>query len=550
MQVNHSPIANANLSSKAPSILKQPPTADNKTIDKTNNSAKISHSKIQAYSSLSKIRGALSNDAQKMQDAFKQTASKLASAVKKWLMGGKPASQIQSSALLHPIDPSIIKVSDRVTVKGQDIDVGRQQLLKIWQNELTKLKNPSLQKFKSEKNPIEIAKNQSNAIGRYLVENPNISKDTKAQMQLVQKQFADFAELHEFIDNLSTTLPSPIHYKEVSDEKINEHRKKMNNFLDSLGRLKGDTKWKGKGDSAKLWTLDIDKIKDTGSYSIDQFHLTGAELKKLIQSTRVSYDPKLVKTSKNLENLLTTGGNPAKQEESNQARGRCVSSDVVLIRNQQREPIERAIGSPLPRFRIYTMNGPNLCGIDAALFINEKQELKTDEYKAEMKALLKHYLSECRKDGIDIPVIPGIGMGAFLPHSMKDAGRQAFAEALCELLEEPDFNFKQVVFADPEEQLCKAVEEVAKNNKVPSTKLKILQKSGIDVVQKGTEKGYKMAFLNPGDSSCYPGENWEKGHFALEEMLGMDTLMVLAQHPGSCENVRDSSKYVAAKIRV
>jgi hypothetical protein len=197
------------------------------------------------------------------------------------------------------------------------------------------------------------------------------------------------------------------------------------------------------------------------------------------------------------------------------------------------------------------MNAPNLEGIDGEKFLTDDMRAFSTEgrnaYKDEMKALLTHYLTECLEDGVDVPIIPGFGMGAFLPEHLRSEGFGAFGEALNEVLKESKFaNFSRVVLADPNPELCKAVKE--KNSDIKS-KLTVTDKSGLDVVQKGMDRGLKMGFLNPGDPRCYPGENWEGGHFALEEMLGQQTTMVLAQHPGICPNVSESSSYVERKIR-
>lgn len=350
------------------------------------------------------------------------------------------------------------------------------------------------------------------------------------------------------------SLPPGVHYIDMDHKMIKEKRADMNKYLDGMGRVNDGDKFGYLADTKQLWSVDISKLKDKKVYSLaGKFEMTGKEIKQMVASTQVSYDGNRV-SGKKISNYLSKGADVNDQDQSREVRGRCVRSKIPLVVNQQGQTISRKAGrDPLHTFNIYTMNGPNLNGVDGSDsfpndFFDDKGTFLPDGFKTEMKALLEHYLLECKADGLDVPVVTGISMGAFLPDNLKDEGKQIFAAALKECLADPQFDFKGIVFADPDSKdptLRNAVLGALKDD----TRVTVTNKSGLDIVELGTKEGLKMGLLNPGDNSCYPGQNWEGGHFALEEMLAMFSLMVIAQHPRVCKAVTDVKKYVKRKIR-
>ncbi len=332
-------------------------------------------------------------------------------------------------------------------------------------------------------------------------------------------------------------------------------RKNLKSALDALERVMLEHNLRMNpltdADTVPAWQLNkpINELDDDVVIKIGAFAITGKELKELHQSTRVTYDADKLDAD-TLHIILNRGSQNA--EQGDLARYRQVSSDIVMVCKADGSPLRR--GEDLFKFRLYTKSAPNLAynQADCKKFVSEAGIIQ-GKYIEEVKGLLKHFLLDCKKDGVRIPVLPGIGLGSFMPEHLKKEGCTYFAAALgAALAEFPPDSFEAVIFATPDPTVTAIMEsEVPKEFEEGKEHVKFVvsKKSCLDVAQTGARCGLKMGVLNPGDPSGMAGQFWEGGHIALEEMMALFSTMVLSQHSGANPDIiGDKTKYEGINI--
>lgn len=353
-------------------------------------------------------------------------------------------------------------------------------------------------------------------------------------------------EMH-FFKSLET-LPDTVHFDAFNEKPY--YRKKIANAradlmaeIEKLGGIKTTIPLNDLGTEVlPLWDLDITPMDGQKVLFLGdgKFQMRVDELKKLNQTAYATYiaDSGIILDGAyetlNLERLRTMLKSGSRTHaEYSLAMYRCVASDVVSMRSSRGTPYQRTINEPLCTYRIYTTNAPNLAydALFTKLFVNERSQKLKPSYKETLKKIFYHVLSNMKQDGIEVPVLPGFGLGSFLPYELKDQGIAYFAEALTETLNEGAFTFKGFIFADPSKHLHPIIKhELKKYKEKPwATNFHITNKSCLDVAHFGATLGIKTGLLNAGDPSCVAGQFWQKGHIALEEMCGLFTTMVLSQ---------------------
>ncbi|MCK4935080.1 MAG: hypothetical protein KAR79_05785 [Simkaniaceae bacterium] len=155
-----------------------------------------------------------------------------------------------------------------------------------------------------------------------------------------------------------------------------------------------------------------------------------------------------------------------------------------------------------------------------------------------MERIFLHFLREARANLDRVIVLPGFGLGAFMTPALLGDAKACFVRALNRAIEAEGHHFDKIIFADPNTNLTSSVSSISG---VITT-----NKSCLDVAHFGAKKGLKIALFNPGDGSGIPGQFWLNGHIALEEMFGLFTTLLLAQHPHCNENVSRRERYVRA----
>ncbi len=229
-------------------------------------------------------------------------------------------------------------------------------------------------------------------------------------------------------------------------------------------------------------------------------------------------------------------GSSSSQEEA-LARGRMVSSLAASVCDSRGNPISRK--KELPLYRVYTSNAPNLAysSFDQNAFVQKNGTLNTEKYTNEMERIFLHYFKEAKANKDKVAVLCGFGMGAFMTPALLPHAQKCFVEALRRATSAEGKHFDKIIFADPNKKLTPAI------SSIPN--ITVTNKSCLDIAHHGAQKGYKVALFNPGDGSGIPGQFWLNGHVALEEMFGLFTTLLVAQHPHCNPKVTDAKSYIS-----
>lgn len=281
---------------------------------------------------------------------------------------------------------------------------------------------------------------------------------------------------------------------------------------------------------------------------IGKVTLSRAKMEELNKSVVVTFDDSYGLDSKTLKTMLLNGASTP--DERSIAKGRMVGQKVVAFCNTSGEPITLTKGQSPPEFHVYSTSAPDLrrdattIPTDYECFFDKSPppRFKKDEYKKEIESQMKHFLSRCQRDGVDVPVLSGFGLGQFLAtldESQKVEVRQACYEAMFKVIKDKKEDFKGFVFAD--ERGKDAVSNLLKKpeNTDIKDKLMLSKASVLDVAIKGAENGLLMGILNAGDPSCYNGQDFETAAtlgeagtvFAQDELLHTFTSAYLSNNP-------------------
>lgn len=332
-------------------------------------------------------------------------------------------------------------------------------------------------------------------------------------------------------------IPSPIHYNTFNGGALSHLAQKARKNMQGLLEMMGAKEFKSSLAKGSLpgWSgINALTLSEDEKFSCGPFYLTGKEIKNLASSLRVSYDPSIL-SSHQLSNILVKGANSPQEEAM--ARGRMVSSLVASVCDSKGNPISR--NNDLPLYRVYTSNAPNLAysPYDKKEFVNKDGTLSREKYTKEMERIFLHYFEEAKFNKDNVVVLCGFGMGAFMTPELLPDGQKCFVEALRRATSAQGKHFEKIIFADPNKKLTPAI------SSIPN--ITVTNKSCLDIAHHGAKKGYKIALFNPGDGSGIPGQFWLKGHIALEEMFGLFTTLLVAQHPHCNPLVRDKNSYVS-----
>lgn len=352
-------------------------------------------------------------------------------------------------------------------------------------------------------------------------------------------------------------IPQGIHYDlfNVPESEPNEF---ANNALSAIFDFISE-QLQGEKDPSKLlnlgksslagWKLNtpISSLSDDQILKFQNVEITGKELKRQLLSTKVSYIPQAGLTLEQLKTMLTKGS--GNDEQRVLARSRCISSLVTMLCSPDGEPIQRKIDEKLPEFHMYTLNLPNLryevIEADKQQFLLPDGSLNKEAYKQEYKRILEHYLLRCRSDGVQVPILSGAGLDAFMPQHLQPEAAATAGEAIKELLTGDSFNqFTGIIFAAFQEQTAQTFAEILKD--IP--KVNVVKGSSFWIAYEGAKQGLKMGMINPGDPSCIPGQFWEGGHIALEELVALFTTVIFSQHPHFNPLITDTAHYKATPV--
>lgn len=358
-----------------------------------------------------------------------------------------------------------------------------------------------------------------------------------------------------FWDTFATSAKIPESIDAHQFEAGNLHGKEGEAAIDQTTRALGQAgfarKTRADGATPDDFIKGASQWKPTGAGTapiihIGDFALTAGQLGELQDSYRVSYregdpgEPKL--EAAKLQSMITQSAS----DDADRVFGprRMVSSDIVVVRDEFCRSYKAS--DPLPKLRLYTTNMPDLTE-EGTTQDREKYLLRGEDgeiginpepYTREAGQVLGHYLSECAADGLQMPVITGIGLGVFMPNQKaRSQAIKCYVDALEKQLLANAHKFNGVVFSAPGEypELINAVQEMLERNQKAGLlkNCKASTKSALDIANEAAKAGIKSGILNAGDPSFIPGQYFadKNANIALEELLALRTTMVFSQHP-------------------
>jgi hypothetical protein len=407
---------------------------------------------------------------------------------------------------------------------------------------------------------VEIPSLGENAKSFFTETLPNLGRATsektsglfKEKVQSPPKQLS-FEEIEAEIDQMKPVDFESKKYIDMMKDKLENVRNvlgiKINNAFKVMYELATRTE-----DGQATATIDNEKV-----YKFGKTRVKGEKLNELKKTTRVTFSQDtLVDGTKaspqSLKSIFQKGARSF--AEQIQSSARCVVSLNILTSNN-RGDIDWG-GKPPPEFPVYTMNAPNLAYNEAskqALTKTEEGNLKLDEpkYKAEMKRVFKHFLSECKKDNVEIPLIPALGLRSFMISALRPAAAKLFLEALKEAADEVGGNFEQIIVTGNEFADVSNLEEIEKglkNDKIMLAGHGKESKDSFDVLEFLLKQGKKVGYLIAGDPSGQTGQfaNLRNNHIRAEEAAAthMPGLMITQGAGHNPDVMLNETNYQAA----
>jgi hypothetical protein len=320
---------------------------------------------------------------------------------------------------------------------------------------------------------------------------------------------------------------------------------------------------------AKVNGLKIDesKINKDKTYQIGKFEISGQELVDLRKGTRIAFidgkigDTKVESNAALMTDIVTKGRKIDHPEQLN-SLFRCQVTQVHFHTDIRGNELERKANDSQPPVGLYTMSAPNLkyCQRHMDLLIKDGK-LQTTAYTDLVKSQLQLFFNQCLEDKVTCPVLPGFGMGAFLPsgpgerdETIRKEAQEAFAKALLDVAGEFSSQFKAITFANPRFPSNEALKYTGTDfllselGKGSVANFRIVEGSAFDVVQEGQKQGVKMGLLNPGDPSGITGENFWSDHEGAN--LAFDEAIVAMTTAPICLDVDNLAQCACNKVSI
>lgn len=363
-------------------------------------------------------------------------------------------------------------------------------------------------------------------------------------------------EMNSAINSKQPVNYSDFKYQEKISEKLDGLRKMLGIKKNENQQVKYEVK--NAMTPEKIDGQGTSNINANKTYTFGSTKVKGSDIKKAQEQTRVTYstetlvDGTNVKDPKSLKEIFLKGAQNFKEQILSSAR--CVVSFNILTSNNHGEDIDWGGKAP-PQFPVYTMNAPNLNNnTEIKAHLVENGKLKEKEYKSEMKRLFIHFFKECKKDGVEVPIVPAIGLRNFMTNELRPIAANLFLEALKEAAAQVKGGFSQIIVTGNEfagiPNLTDQVEDLDKNHGIHLAGGGKEAKDAFDVLEETLKAGYKAGFLNAGDPSGQTGQyaNIESGHIAAEEAAATHMPFLMAtQGPGHNPDVMlNEANYQAA----
>eukprot|EP01062_Namystynia_karyoxenos_P056731 TRINITY_DN47651_c0_g1_i1.p1 TRINITY_DN47651_c0_g1~~TRINITY_DN47651_c0_g1_i1.p1 ORF type:complete len:728 (+),score=138.14 TRINITY_DN47651_c0_g1_i1:104-2185(+) len=176
---------------------------------------------------------------------------------------------------------------------------------------------------------------------------------------------------------------------------------------------------------------------------------------------------------------------------------------------------------------------------DKLAFVDESGRIRQNDLLRRMQQIWGLVLNIMAQQGVRFPVLCAIGCGEFKGAHYEVP--ELWATALALQLRQPHFNFAAVTvccpgFGGASENFCVFGRVMQQHQAHLSCAVLIAENlSMVTVAEVLAAKGQRSAILNPSDPTAvrrgYVGMYWDGGHMALEEILALQTTLLL-QHRG------------------
>ncbi|CAF1137471.1 unnamed protein product [Rotaria sordida] len=193
--------------------------------------------------------------------------------------------------------------------------------------------------------------------------------------------------------------------------------------------------------------------------------------------------------------------------------------------------------------------------------VRSHPEVQLDERRLldDLMRMVRIRLYACNREGVEIVVETGIGLGVFAGKHLGIDGqiRKLSAFAIRQVLQKEGATFQNiraVVFALPvfakdrngrqlPDTYDDFVHEFTKSNYSGPIPVLIADQDMHELTVAIALRGFRVSQLNPADSHGVFGEYWQNHGPAVEEKLALTTLGLLVQHHLINDNVLDRNRY-------
>lgn len=332
------------------------------------------------------------------------------------------------------------------------------------------------------------------------------------------------------------------------DYKSEEYKKKMvdahDNMRNTLGIVKDEKRqvtYEAGLESQNGWKVKINPKK---VYDFMGAKIKGSTLLGLQKKTRVTYDKNKV-DPKALSDIIRDGSQNSSQQM--QASGRCIVSTDILASDHLGNVRNVDTENPAT-FQTYTISAPNIAynpKMKEAMSVTGAEGTKTvdmGKWETEMTRLFTHALQEAKRDGLEMVVLPAIGMGAFMPDNLKGEAKARFLNAVEQAKKNAGAENIQIVVTGRELEGLQSSD--------PSIHV-VGNKDSFGVLASAIDSGFKVGLVNAGDPSAQTGQLASaegKGPYAQEEAFAIKapTLMI-NQNFNANKAVGNPSAYIASE---
>ena len=293
-------------------------------------------------------------------------------------------------------------------------------------------------------------------------------------------------------------------------------------FLHQLGRDKQET-----SESSCKITLsgNVESLKKD-NFTIRDFSIDKSTVISLMQSASLSTIFGMVKRGPFCETQLSE----AQQAE---AQYTAVSGEILSVYDNS----YRTMKNSKNKYLAVSIPGINLkySAVDRSRFINDDNTLNTEPLLQTMRLVWAHTLHVMQSRDVSFPVLCAIGCGAFKGGFAEVP--KLWAQALAEQLSLKDaYSFEAVIISLPtfgSDRNFESFHKVFTEAESSLSHAVVLTErySMVEIASHIARVGHAAAILNPSDVEAVRrgkiGMFWDGGHAALEEILALQTTLLL-----------------------